>query len=130
MRTSFIEHKGARVAVLDFTNVKDDAIAVAVIQEARFAIAKEPPKSIYTLTDVTGSPVTPRIRAELQHFSKVNTPFVIGGAVVGLSAVQAIVFRGIVQVTRRKLVSVNTRQEALDWIAQDVEENGEPAIAS
>src|SRR3954465_12319725 len=96
MRLSFMEHRGIRVAMLDFTNVTDDAIAIAVIDEARFKIAKEEPASIYTLTDVTGSRVTPRVRTALQQLTKANAPYVIGGAVVGLTAIQTVVFRGII----------------------------------
>ncbi len=119
MRTSFIDHHGARIAVLDFTNITDDAIAIAVIGEARFAIAKEEPKSIYTLTDVTGSPATPAVRNALQQLTKANAPQVIAGTVVGLSALQSVVLRSIVQLTKRKLVPHHTRQEALAWIAED-----------
>jgi hypothetical protein len=120
MRVTFIDHRGARVAMLDFTNVTDDAIAIAVIDEARFKIAKEAPASIYTLTDVTGSRVTPRVRTALQQLTKANAPYVIGGAVVGLTAIQTVVFRGIIQITKRRLVAVATRQAALDWIASEV----------
>ena len=124
MRTSFIDHHGARVAVLDFTNITDDAIAIAVISEARFAIAKEDPKSIYTLTDVTGSPATPAVRNALQGLTKANTPQVIAGTVVGLSALQSVVLRGIVQLTKRNLVPMATREEALKWIAEDFIDRG------
>lgn len=130
MRVSFIEHRGARVAMLDFTKVTDDSLAIAVIDQARFAIAKEAPKSIYTLTDVTGSRVTPLVRNALQQLTKANAPYVIGGAVVGLSTIQSVVFRGIVQITKRRLVSVPSRQAALDWIAADFVENGASAMAS
>ena len=122
MRISFIEHGNARVAVLDFTNVKDDAIAIAVTDEARFAIAREEPKSIYTLTDVSGSPVTPVVRAALQRLTRANEPYVIAGAVVGLSTFQTVLFRTIVQITKRRLVAVRTREEGLAWIAQEFAE--------
>ena len=122
MRISFIEHAGARVALLDFTNVRDDAIAIAVTDEARFAIAKEEPKSIYTLTDVSGSPVTAGSRTALQRLAKANAPYVIAGAVVGLSTFQTVLFRGIVQLTKRRLVAVRTREEGLAWIAAEAAE--------
>lgn len=129
MRVSFIEHRGARVAVLDFSNVTDDALAIAVIDQALFRIVKEEPKSIYTLTDVTGSPVTPRVRTALQRLTKGNEPYVIGGAVVGLNSVQSVVLRGIVQMTKRRLVPVKTRQEALDWIAAEHAEHQSAAMS-
>jgi hypothetical protein len=119
MRTTITTHGGARVAVLDFTNITDDATALAVIAEARAVIAKEAPKSIYTLTDVTGSRVTPKIREALHQLTQANAPIVIAGSVVGLTTLQMVILRGIVQVTKRRLHPTKTRQEALDWIAEE-----------
>ena len=119
MRTTFMTHKGVRICVLDFSNVASEAEALRAIDEARTVIGQEPRGSVRTLTDVTGSRVTSTIRAALHELTKANKPFVVAGAVVGITAIQSVILRGIVQVTGRRLVAKNTRAEAMDWLANE-----------
>ena len=119
MRTTVTTRRGVRVCILDFSNITDEATALAAIEESRQVIAKERPGSVYTLTDVTGSRVTPRIRTALHELTKANAPYVVAGAVVGLTSLQMIILRGIVQLTRRRLVAKNSRDEALEWLAAE-----------
>ena len=119
MRTTFTTHKGVRICVLDFSNITSEAEALPAIAEAKTIIGKEPQASVYTLTDVTGSRVTSAIRNALHDLTKANKPYVVAGAVVGVTAIQGVILRGIVQVTRRRLVAKNTRAEAMEWLANE-----------
>jgi hypothetical protein len=119
MRTTFTTHKGVRICVLDFSNITSEAEALGAIDEAKTIIGKEPQASVHTLTDVTGSRVTSAIRNALHDLTKANKPYVVAGAVVGVTALQGVILRGIVQVTRRRLVAKNTRAEAMDWLANE-----------
>jgi hypothetical protein len=119
MRTTFTTHEGVRICVLDFSNVTSEAEALLAIDEARTIIGKEPQASVYTLTDVTGSRVTSAIRTALHELTKANSLYVVAGAVVGVTALQRVILRGIVQVTRRRLVARNTRAEAMEWLANE-----------
>ena len=125
MRTTFTTHKGVRICVLDFSNVTSEAEALGAIAEARAIIGKEPPHSVLTLTDVTGSRVTGTLRTALHELTKANKPYVVAGAVVGVTAIQSVILRGIVQVTGRRLVAKNTRAEAMEWLANEAK--GGPA---
>ena len=119
MRTTFTTHKGVRICVLDFSNSATEAEALAAIAEAKTIIGKEPHSSVHTLTDVTGSRVTSTIRTALHELTKANRPYVVAGAVVGVTAIQSVILRGIVQVTGRRLVAKSTRAEAMDWLASE-----------
>jgi hypothetical protein len=119
MRTTFTAHKGVRICVLDFSNIAGEAEALSAIDEARAIIGKEPHSSVHTLTDVTGSRVTSAIRNALHDLTKANKPYVVAGAVVGVTAIQGVILRGIVQITRRRLVAKNTRAEAMEWLANE-----------
>lgn len=105
--------------MLDFTHVPDEPTALAAIDEARRIITSEPLKSVYTLTDVTGSTVTSRIRSALHELTKANAPYVVAGAVVGITSLQMIILRGIVQLTGRRLVVSKSREEARDWLVNE-----------
>jgi hypothetical protein len=126
MRTTFTVHKGVRICVLDFSNITSEADALRAIDEARTIIGKEPRSSVLTLTDVTGSRVTSAIRSALHELTKANRPYVVAGAVVGVTGIQSVILRGIVQVTGRRLVAKHTRAEAMEWLAIE----GKPGAAS
>ena len=119
MRTNFTTHKGVRICVLDFSNVTGEAEALRAIDEAKTIIGKERQASVYTLTDVTGSKVTSAIRHALHDLTKANKPYVVAGAVVGATAIQSVILRGIVQVTGRRLVAKNSRADAMEWLANE-----------
>src|SRR6476620_3650553 len=119
MRTTFITHKGVRICVLDFSNISGEAEALRAIDDARAISAREPHSSVHTLTDVTGSRVTSAIRNALHELTKANKPYVVAGAVVGVTAIQSVILRGIVQVTGRRLVAKNTGAEAMEWLAKE-----------
>jgi hypothetical protein len=119
MRTTFKTHEGVRICVLDFSNIGSETEALRAIDDARTIIGKERQASVYTLTDVTGSRVTSAIRNALHDLTKANKPYVVAGAVVGVTALQGVILRGIVQVTRRRLVAKDTRAEAMAWLANE-----------
>jgi len=119
MRTTFTTHKGVRICVLDFSNIGSETEALRAIDDARAIIGKERQASVYTLTDVTGSRVTGTLRNALHALTKANKPYVVAGAVVGVTAIQAVILRGIVQVTGRRLVAKDTRAEAMEWLANE-----------
>ena len=119
MRTTFTIHEGVRICVLDFSNITSEAEALLAIDEARAIIGSEPQASVYTLTDVTGSRVTSAVRTALHELTKTNKPYVVAGAVVGVTAIQRVILRGIVQITRRRLEAKNTRAEAMEWLANE-----------
>jgi len=123
VRITFSTHAGVRICLLDFSNVADEETALVAIEEARQLIARERPKSVYTLTDVTGSRVTSRIRSALHTLTQANAPYVVAGAVVGLTSIQMIILRGIVQMTKRRLVVANSREEARAWLVKEAQGN-------
>lgn len=110
----------ARICHLDFTNVTDEVEALAAIDDAKRVIAAEPAKSVYTLTDVSNSQVTPRIRKALQELTAHNKPFVVAGAVVGLTAIQRGILRTIVLLTGRRLVVAESVEGAVSWLTGEI----------
>ena len=119
MRTNFTTHKGVRICVLDFSDIASEDEALGAIAEAKTIIGRAQRASVYTLTDVTGSRVTSGLRNALHDLTKANKPYVVAGAVVGVTAIQAVILRGIVQVTGRRLVAKDTRAEAMEWLANE-----------
>ena len=118
IRTEFRLHEGVRICHLDFTHLDSVEEGLVAIREAKAVIAKEPPQSVYTITDVTGSRVTPMLRSALTDLTQHNKPYVIAGAVVGMTAIQRVILRAIIQLTGRRLVTAASMEEAVAGIAR------------
>ena len=119
MRTQFRMHNGVRICHLDFSHLADEAEGLTAIEEASKVIASEPPKSVYTITDVTGSRVTPQLRSALHKLTEHNKPYVVSGAVVGLTPVQRVILRGIIQLTGRRLVAAESMDAAVAALSRE-----------
>ena len=119
MRTEFRLHDGVRICHLDFSQIADEGEALKAIEDAKRIIAAEPPKSVYTITDVTGSRATPALRAALQDLTSHNKKYVVYGAVVGVTAIQRAVLRGIILLTGRKLIAAESMAAAVAAIQQE-----------
>lgn len=118
-RTRFIEHRGKRILLLEYTDLGSDADQlVAEIERTKTAISAQPPGSVLTLTDVRGSRITPANVRAMKDLVQHNAPFVKWSAVVvGLSGVYLTGFRAIQALSRRKnLRSFGDPDEAKDWL--------------
>jgi len=123
MRIEFRLHDGVRICHLDFSHVVDEEDALQAIAQAKRLIAAEPPKSVYTITDVTGSRATPKLRAALQDLTAHNKAFVVMGAVVGVTSIQRAVLRGIILLTGRKLITADSMEKAIAALQQEARKN-------
>src|SRR4051794_11600433 len=100
-RTRFIEHKGKRILLLDYTEMGDDSADLqAQIARSKEIISAEPPGTVLTLTDVRSSRITPGNVKAMQELVKHNADFVKWSAVVvGLTGVYLTGFRAIQALT-------------------------------
>jgi len=118
-RTRFIDHRGQRLLLLDYTNLGSDADQLkAEIAKTREIIGREPPGSVLTLTDVRGSKITPGNVKAMQELVTFNAPYVRWSAVVvGLTGVYLTGFRAIQVLSRRRNLSAfNDLMEAKEWL--------------
>jgi hypothetical protein len=116
-RTCFIEHRGARILMLDYSHVMDEQVALAAIARTKEIVAAEPPNSLLTLTNVEGSHFDSTIVAALRELVEHNRPYVRAGAVVGLSGLMRVVFSTLVHLTGRNIRAFDQMEEAKDYLA-------------
>ncbi|MEO7455531.1 MAG: hypothetical protein ABIY52_04665 [Gemmatimonadaceae bacterium] len=119
MRTNFRLHDGVRICHLDFSHIPNEAEALVAIAEAKRVIAREPKASVYTITNVTGSRVTKTLRDALYDLTQHNKPYVRFGAVVGVTAIQRVILRAIIQLTGRKLHAAETMADAVAAVVKE-----------
>lgn len=116
-RTHFIEHRGVRILLLDFSHVMNEELALATIAQARSVVAEQAPNSLLTLTNVEGSHFDSRVVSALRELVEHNRPFVRAGAVVGLSGLMKVVFSTLVHLTGRNIRAFDELEEAKDYLA-------------
>jgi hypothetical protein len=118
-RTKFIEHAGRRIVYMDFTNVQEIEEGLRIIEQARLFVAAQPKrKELLTLVNVENSKFDDRIVQALRNLAKHDQPWVMAGAVVGMSPLQRVIYRVINAFTGRRLAAFETVEEAKAWLVK------------
>jgi hypothetical protein len=117
-RVQFIEHRGQRVLFINYADC-DIALLKAVAEEMHRVISKEPPKSVLTLNDVTGTSFDSESVEVLKSKVIANVPYVKRAAVIGIRGLQKLIYEAIQKFSQRNIPLFDSRQEALDWLVQD-----------
>ena len=116
-RVRFIDHQGRKILLFDFSNIWSVAEGAKAIDAAREYVAKLPKQGdLLTLVDVKESAFDDRVVNKLKELGAHNRPWVLAGAVVGMSTMQKIMFRIINSFNGRKLAAFNTREQAQEWL--------------
>jgi hypothetical protein len=115
-RINFIEHKGKKLLHLDLSNAKASEV-IQLCRDATPVIAGQPEKSLRTLTDVTDMTFNTEASEALKHFTMHNKPYVIAGAVVGVTGLKKIIYNAVLRFSGRNIVAFNTLDEAKNWLS-------------
>lgn len=115
-RTRFIEHRGQRILFIDFSEMNDPGEALAEIAKVRRLVAEQPPGSLLTLTDVTGTRYDDDIIKALKELAAHNGPYVRAAASVTRTPLQLVALRASAIATRRKLEAFDDVEKAKDWL--------------
>jgi hypothetical protein len=116
-RLEFLTYKGKRILLIDFSHLKAEQVLL-VIDEAKGVIARQPERSVLTLTDLTEMHFDENIMAALKEYVTHNKPYVKAGAVVGAKGLLAVVKMGVERASLRKLTDFDSRAAAQEWLIQ------------
>jgi hypothetical protein len=116
-RTTFTEFKGKRIARLDLSAIAEEPEALAAIAEAGSIIQHQPPKSLYTLTNVRGSRFNSAVLAAMKKLAAENGPFVRAGAIVGMGTLHKAAYLTVMYFSKRTIPAFDSEDEAKEWIA-------------
>lgn len=118
-RMRFIEHKGRRIALLDFSGITDpDEGLAAVATATRFVGAQPVGGDTMTLTDVTNTRYDRKIVEAFKEMTALNRPIVRAAAIVTNSSLHRAAISMIALFSRRKLEVFESREQALEWLAK------------
>jgi hypothetical protein len=115
-RTNFVEHKGKKILHLNFSNCKDPQVLLTAIAYAKSFVAKNPPKSLLCLTDVSDSIFPSELVDAMKNLAKDNAPYVKASALLGITGMKKYILNAAMQFSGRKLVAFEDMQSAKDWL--------------
>jgi hypothetical protein len=89
------------------------------IESIKPVVIKEPPHSILCIADVIDGKFNPEMTQMLKEFTKHNEPYIKMTALIGVDGLKKVIYSGVLLFTGRKnLILKNTRQEAMEWLAE------------
>ena len=115
-RVRFVQHRGKPILLIDFSHLDRTEDILEVIGAAKQVVAKQPPSSVRTLTNVYGARYTPPVMDALKELAVHNRPYVTAAAVVGMEGLHRILFRAVLMFSRRNIEAFDDVEKARDWL--------------
>ena len=112
-----IEYKHLQIVYIDFSNIKKPEDIFAEMDIATAFIRKYPPKSLYTLTNLSGMHFNNEIFNRFTEYAKGNTPYVKAGAVIGMTGMMQIFYNGFTRITGREIRAFSSEIEAKEYLS-------------
>lgn len=108
--------EGRQILVTDLSELGPEE-AVATLQETHLRLAGLPKeRSILSLAIVRGLRMDTRVTEELKRVSRLNAPWIVATAVVGMSSIGRIIARGVALISGRSFNAFGSEAEARKWL--------------
>ncbi len=115
-RIRFIEHKGKRILLLDFSHASAHELQL-LLEQVRITVAQHARDSLATLADYTGAKVDHAVATKLKEVLTLDRPFVKKTAWVGTGSIPHAFMENFQSFSQREIATFKTREEAADWLA-------------
>ena len=117
-RIRLIEHKGKHVLLIDVSNCTAEEIAATARLVPSF-VAAQPKGSVLLLADFTGATFDKAAIEVLKQATVFDRPHLKKSAWVGTESLPKVFYDNIKSFSQRTLPTFKTREEAMDWLAED-----------
>ena len=117
-RVRFITHRDKRVLLIDHTGSTPEELR-RTMDEVERVIAAEPPDSMLTLSDFTGTQFDRESADRVKVVATRDRPHVHRAALVGAESIPAVYFHNLEAFSARHFPKFSSREEALDWLTSD-----------
>jgi len=117
-RLHFIKHKDHAIFVIDLSHCTAKELLL-LLDLIRADIARHAPGSVLTLVDVTGAQIDKQVATRVKEVLVLDRPYVKRSAWVGTESLPPVFYEHFKNFSQRDLPAFNTREEAMDWLAQD-----------
>ena len=117
-RIRFVEHKGKNILLVDISNCTAEEVAITSRLVPSY-VASQPKGSVLLLADFTGSKFDKAAVEVLKQSTVYDRPHLKKSAWVGVEALPKVFYDNLRSFSQRDLPVFKTREEALDWLAQE-----------
>jgi hypothetical protein len=117
-RVWLAEHRGKHILVSDFSDT-DPETAKAICACVYHIVQQQAPASVRSMVVLDRLYFNHELMAIAKEVVKRDKPFIKKTAVIGLSGMLYIAFQAVVSFSQREMQFFSTREQALDWLAQD-----------
>lgn len=114
---TFLDHRGTRVLLVDYSHQKDPEATLALFWANQRVLEAEPVGSVRLLADVSGLRYNVTLSNAFRDGASRAEPWCRAMAVVGVSGVMQVIHRSINRLLGRNIRDFATREAALDWLA-------------
>ncbi len=114
----FISREGIPILYVDFSNMKTKEEVLDLISLAKKSISIRPPKSIFTLTNLSNMYFNTEVYTAISDYARMNEPYVKASAVVGLSGLMMIFYNGFLKLSKRDVRAFSTEEEAVNYLLE------------
>jgi hypothetical protein len=114
----FISREGIPILYVDFSSMKTKEEVLNLISLAKKSISIRPPKSIFTLTNLSNMYFNTEVYTAISDYARMNEPYVKASAVVGLSGLMMIFYNGFLKLSKRDVRAFSTEEEAVNYLLE------------
>jgi len=121
MEVKWIERKGRKILMVDYTGIKMEKEMIAHLNSV-IPLLNDLNKgeNLYVVSDLTGCFATPGfIDAAKKMEKEVFSQHKLKWSILGISGPKTILLKGFNLVSKIKLEPFNTREQALDYLCKD-----------
>ena len=118
-RIRFVTHKDKKILLVDLSNCTPDEVSQLCRLVPSYVTA-EPRGSLLLLADFSGAKFDKAAVASLKEGSVYDRPHLKRSAWVGTETLAKVFYENIKAFSQRDLPTFKTRDEALDWLVQEV----------
>jgi hypothetical protein len=114
-RIHFIEHKGKRILLCDFSNATASQMQL-LLEHLRITVAQHAHESLLTFADFAGAEIDRSVATRMKEVLTLDRPFVKRTAWIGTEKIPHALMEGFHTFSQRNIATFKTREEALDWL--------------
>lgn len=120
-RVRFITHQGRQVLLIDHSNSTVGEI-LKTLAEVESLVQSQAQRSVLTLCDFTGAEIDKQAADRMKVVAAKDRPYVRRSAFVGTDQLPDVYYRAMLSFSARDFPSFKTREEALDWLVAEEEQ--------
>ena len=117
-RLRFVKHRDKTILLIDFSRATKQEILL-LLDEIRTTMAQQPRDSVLSLADFTGAQVDKEVATRIKEVLTLDRPYVKRSAWVGTASLPNVFYENFKTFSQRDLPKFDTREEAMDWLAQE-----------